>query len=134
MINAKAPTVSPSDMTRLLAALERQTQETEALRAEVRAIRSSQPPPAAAEAFNRPTRQEQILALARESWKSQRGISTAELAEKLGINRQQVATALYQLEDDGAVRTVRGVQVDTPKGKRRGPDMIYPTDVFHGWT
>lgn len=131
--NSAAPTVAPADVTRLLALLERNTQETEALRAEVRAIRSSQPPPAAATVIMQPTRQEQILFLARDAWKEQRGISTAEIASKLGINRQQVATALYQLEDEGAVRTVRGVQVTTPEGKRRGPDIIYPADILHGW-
>lgn len=126
-------TVSPADMTKLLAALEQQTQQVAALQAEVRQIRSSQIPPAMAAAIMQPTRQEQILALARDAWKNQRGISTAEIGEKLGLNRQQVATALYQLEDDGAVRTIRGVQVDTPKGKRRGPDMVYPADILQGW-
>jgi Mn-dependent DtxR family transcriptional regulator len=93
------------------------------------------PPPVAAAPFLEPTRQEKILALVADAAKAQRGISTAEVSAKLGINRQQVQTAIIPLERDGKIITVRGKYEKTDKGPRRSnSDYIYSASVLDGWT
>jgi hypothetical protein len=126
MANGNDEYVNRSEMARVLAALETLTIEVRRL--------PSVPPPPAAQAILKPTRQEQILAWVKEAAKEQKGISTSEIGRRLGLNRQQVATALYPLENALEVVTVNGRQVTDESGrKHRGPDMVYVADILAGW-
>ncbi len=133
MTDAKKEAPTRGDMARVLAAIEDHNRLGQALVQEVKRL-SSMPPPPAAAAFVQPTRQEQIMGLVTDAAKEQRGVSTAEIATKLGINRQQVQTAIIPLERDGKIITVRGKYEMTDKGPRRSnADYIYSASVLDGW-
>ncbi len=130
--NQNAPT--RTDVARILAAIEDHNRLGQALVQEVKRISSLPPPPAAAP-YLEPTRQEKIMALVADAAKEQRGVSTAEIAAKLNLNRQQVQTAIIPLERDAKIITVRGRYEKTPTGPRRSnADYIYSASVLDGWT
>lgn len=123
-----------ADLARLLAAIEDHNRLGAELTQAVKRI-SSPPPPPAAKPFLEPSRQDKILALLAEATAEQRGLPTTEIAAKLGLNRQQIQTALQPLERDGRVVTMRPLYVRTDKGPRRGhADMVFDrAALLDGW-
>jgi biotin operon repressor len=134
MANEKNEAPTRNDVSRLLAQIEDMNRNQLALMAEVKRISSLPPPPAAAP-YLEPTRQDKILALLVEATKEQRGLSTAEIASKLGLNRQQVQTAIIPLEREGRIVTMRPLYENTDKGPRRGhADVVFDRRaLLDGW-
>lgn len=134
MTNLKNEAPTRNDVSRLLAQIEDMNRNQIALMAEVKRISSLPPPPAAAP-YLEPTRQDKILALLADATKEQRGLSTAEIASKLGLNRQQVQTAIIPLEREGRIVTMRPLYENTDKGPRRGhADVIFDRRaLLDGW-